>query len=1234
MMSMDILKKFRRQVASFSLAMLIASTFAVGLAQAGTFDDVQPTDWFYTPVEALAAEGVLNTSFSNYRPGDEANRAEAATLLVEAFGLELVEPATPTFSDVPAGQWYYPYIETAVANGFVNGYKDAEGNLTGEYGPGDSVTRAQYSKMAVLAAPLAENLNLDPSFPDVQPGDWFYENVLTAFNWMVVDGYPDGTFLPDKPIKRGEIAKITYNAMYPEERTELPGVPSEAGDLSVALDGSSPDSMAIPQNGAGVLYSIFALSASSDEAVRIEQLTVSRVGLGLPGDFTNVKLYVDGVQKGGEKTINTTTNSATFNLSSDPIIVPAGTTVLAEVRADMNGATNSRNALCIAAADSLLAYGEATDEEILATGPWAVCGSEMYTTSATVGTLDYRVSQPSTTDINIGEVENIMTKIRMDVTGEAADVTRITFKQTGSADPEDFGNPELYMSGMPIDGIDYSWSGDFLTFDLAGNPIYIEKGSSKTVELWVDVVGGLNNTAAFDIYRDWHIEAVGQAYGYGLNVTENVASITPTTRNIVGGNVAFSASSSNPVPGDVAAGADDHEFLRFNISTAGEGVSVRKLSFQVNGDDAAGPAQVDTALALIDDIKVWQKNSAGTWVPILGPNDIVAGTDPEIVRFTETFDLPASSTEEFIVTGDVANTATAGDTYSVDLLSPKVAANVELEYSDGTPIDVTTDDVTGSALVGNWQTVATPSVTVSLAATPGNKTYVKNNINKDLVAFDFQASTADDIRVTGLTVDCVDNPDGTGQCSTAFQNVKLYLVDGSTITEIDGPRTLTNAGSGDGTVVFSLNEVIASGNSIRLLVRADVASAAAAAVFDFNIGAGNVTAEDSEGAAATVNGLATGARSITIAGAGTLTNQGVAETSTKSRLLVGQSLDEPVLKLRFAASDLEAWYVRKLRLINTNSTANNDSDVTKVYLTYNDGTGDYTVSTNLIAGIADFNLPTGHYIFVPANSNTTALVTVDVGTVESGGAVANDDLLIDFDGTANYEAVGASSATVVNLATTIGGNVMRVAKSAPVFAVNSVPSDLANTEVTLYEWTVTADEAGDIALKQFSFNVTPTGCTADDFRLFADDTLISDTASVDIMNDTTGADLEPLGAGSVAAASVVNVIFDDGASGGERLISAGNTVKYTLKATMSGVASGDDISTSPVYDTVGYVGDIDGSAADEILITGGAGTDGLVWSDMSDSPHSDVIGSSSVDWLNGWLVEGLSAASSVTLTKA
>ncbi len=1220
------LRSIRRNIAALGVVALIASMLVVqGVAFAGsavnTYSDVNGGEWYEADVDWGLDNGVLDSSQAYFRAGDNASRAEFFTMVARGAGIPEGTCDETLFPDLDASHWACGWVTGMADAGIVAG--DGPSSTTPGYvRPDDPINRAEAGKVTVEGYGLTGTGTLGSDvWTDSEVGAWYDSYMGIAYDNCVFQGVGGGnTVEPGRNIVRAEAIAVVNRGANP---TSDCAVVTPAGALTVSLDGSTPDGVSIPQNGANIPYSVFAFTASNDEDVNVNQVIISREGLGLPSDFTNLKLYVDGVQKGSEKTVNSTTNTATFALSSDPIVVPAGKTVLVEVRAEMSGVSGSENQLCIELADDVTGVGATSGGAVDVSGSFAICGNTMVTTSATVGTLTYTVSQPSTADINIGDTDVIMTKVKMDMATEDVEVNRITFKQKGSAGEADFANVSLWMSGSQYADSSYAtWDGDFLTFDLTELPIAIAKGNSKTVELHTDVVGGLASTAAFDIYRDWHIEGTGQVYGYGVNVEEDGSSATPSNRDIVGGNVAFSLSSNNPVTGDVKKGANDFEFTRFNISTAGDGITVRKLSLTVNGTDYND----------IDDVKIWTQDAFGDWYVVAGPNDITGGALPQTVSFTDTFDVPAATTQEFMVTADIANAATLNDTYDIDVADVTDASNTELEYlSDGTSIDVTSGDVTGGMLNGNVMTVKVPTLTVSLAATPGDKSYVRNTTDKDLVAFDMQASTADDLRVTSVVVTCTAG--GAGDCATAFQSLYLYEKDGSTLTVLDGPRSMSalTSPTTDGTATFSLNHTVAAGSTARLLVRSDISSGATSAPYAFTIeAAGDISAEDTDSSAATVSASSwpVGTRTVTVAANGTIANQNVTDTALKARMVASLSQGEPVLKIRFDADQLEAWYVKKL---NFDLAAGTDDMISKIYVNYTDQNGDpQTASGTISSSTVQFS---GLNVYVPAGGNQTIDISLDMGEVAVGGASAGDLVQIKFDGTTagEFEAIGASSAAVDNAVTDITSKELRLAKSFPVVARNDLSTALANGEVSIYETTIAADSSADIAIKQLYFDVSlSTSVTLSDLKLFKDGVLISDSDDVDIV-DEADASVEPGGGGT--ADDIVIVQWSDSTLAGEDIISAGTSTTYTLKATAANATSGESVSTSLKYDTTASVGDITNATAGLDLA---AADQAFVWSDLSgDSAtgiHNSTIDGSSDDYLNGYLVDGLSSAGAQILS--
>lgn len=183
------------------------------------FRDVSNDHWAHEYVSSLADDGVLDASKENYRPDEPLNRAELTKLLVElTTGLMENLPPAPNFSDAQPGQWYHPYVETAYALEFVSGYKDSQGNITGFFGPGDLVTRAEASKMVTIALGIPVEDGPDTPFTDVPKNAWFTPYITAAYNWDIVQGYKNangeyiGKFGPNDTVTRAQIAKMIVKA--------------------------------------------------------------------------------------------------------------------------------------------------------------------------------------------------------------------------------------------------------------------------------------------------------------------------------------------------------------------------------------------------------------------------------------------------------------------------------------------------------------------------------------------------------------------------------------------------------------------------------------------------------------------------------------------------------------------------------------------------------------------------------------------------------------------------------------------------------------------------------------------------------------------------------------------------------------------------------------------------------------------------------------------------------------
>jgi len=180
-----------------------------------TFTDVPSSHPFYSDINYLACRGVIS-GYANsgggfrFEPSSTTTRGQFAKIAIKGFGLPLINPTNPTYSDVPTTYTFYAYIETARNRGLISGYAD------GTFRPSQNITRAQVAKI-VAAARRYQLLNpATPSFSDVPTDNFFYREIETLNAHNIISGGSCGTgrcFRPNDPITRGELSKVTGRAI-------------------------------------------------------------------------------------------------------------------------------------------------------------------------------------------------------------------------------------------------------------------------------------------------------------------------------------------------------------------------------------------------------------------------------------------------------------------------------------------------------------------------------------------------------------------------------------------------------------------------------------------------------------------------------------------------------------------------------------------------------------------------------------------------------------------------------------------------------------------------------------------------------------------------------------------------------------------------------------------------------------------------------------------------------------
>ena len=1011
------MQKLRRVIASLSMVAILSTLVVSTTAMAGLYyDDVPTNEWYAQYVDELAAGGYLGTTGGNFNPATDLTRADALSWLVGLAGLE-GDVSSSSYTDVPASHPAHDAIEIGTQHGVVNGYGD------GTFGPNDPITREQYAKMAVEAfdLPLTEDCSMFTDSSSI--ADWACEYVATAYSWSVLDGYPNGSFGPGANINRAEGAKITVNSASPVLReTDEPPVdgPDEppvtvSGDLEVSVSSSTPAETFVPMNGFEVPYTVFRFSAEdSDEAVKVTQVVVTRSGLGSTTNFSNVRLYLGSKQLGGDKTFSSASNTATFNLSSSPLIIPAGSVAEVVVTGDMAG-TSSNN---ISGARNILGIAAASHVTANATvgGNFPAYGEVMQLSNSLVGTLTVTHTDV-TGSLDVGDTDEVLGRVRLQAgSQENVLVSMLRYKQTGSATgSEDLSNLKLWHGGTLI-AENPEWDGDFAVFDFSDKPLSIEKGDDVNLTLRGDVVGGIANTVGFEIKETKDVVAWGEVLGFRVNVSES-AAFTPTARSIVGGVLNFALAADNPPSQDVADGGDNIEFMRFNIVSGGDAVRIEDFGLVLT--TATGlPSEVDN----ITIYKVKEDGTLGS--AVAGPIDASGSTAGSVnVAFTEDWEVTAQMTETYAVIADLSTSVEADDTFTfaidMDSLTAEYVSNGDsLTSSDYTP---SADSSTTSGEVGgsSTMTVKAPTLTLAIASSPQSQTIVKNARDVKMVGFTLSANTVSDLTVTSLAV-TQDAANSGSDDYTDVTNLRLYEDTKGVLTKLTSGKDLTSNSSPKATF-SSLSYQVKAGDTVKVVVLGDIPSTATAGnIFGLGIAATtDVSVQDADGRTASVSGTPNSDGEtiyVTIAGSGTLTL--AADGDTPSSMVMSTNSDKVLASIfQFSAKD-EDFKVSKFRL-----SSNGTDEIKSMTVEYQNKAGETVTKTQPMntSGQADFS---GESLWVPKNKDADLKVYVNTAS-EAEGADSGATVDVDFVYNANFEAFGNGSntrSTSVGSANVTGNN--------------------------------------------------------------------------------------------------------------------------------------------------------------------------------------------------------------------
>ena len=143
-----------------------------------------------------------------------------------SFGTYAVFADVATFKDMGQASWARDAVDTLLGANMVVGM------APGVFEPNGLLTRAQFATLLVKADGLAPQRFTPTPFTDVAPTAWYAPYVAAAYRAGLVAGVGSGSFAPDAPVTREEMAVMLSKAILEDDGSHSLARFSDAGSVA------------------------------------------------------------------------------------------------------------------------------------------------------------------------------------------------------------------------------------------------------------------------------------------------------------------------------------------------------------------------------------------------------------------------------------------------------------------------------------------------------------------------------------------------------------------------------------------------------------------------------------------------------------------------------------------------------------------------------------------------------------------------------------------------------------------------------------------------------------------------------------------------------------------------------------------------------------------------------------------------------------------------------------------
>jgi len=584
--------------------------------------------------------------------------------------------------------------------------------------------------------------------------------------------------------------------------------PPVGAALSVALASDSPAAKTL---GSGTAFNAglkVAFTAGSSD-VSITAITLQKSGFVANTNLNGVDIIDSaGVRHGQVVTSINADNTITITMTSDPIVVKAGTSGTATVRFNLlAGAYSGTLNFSIASASAIASNATFS-------GTFPLTGATMNivdgSSSLAIVTLDVLTSTGSST-LNVDPASSQeITKFQLAETSSKEGVYLYSWAlyNYGNAAAADYKDVTLEDNAGTIVATAQP-SGQYVTFTPA-TPYFIDKGLTKNFTIKAKIAGGTTKTIKLVTYNDYDLDIRGATTGVSIIPTkvtgghdESFPIGNQWNQTTIGsGGITLQRATDSPSSA-VTPGANNIVLAKYTVKPTGENYELRQVKFWISMGSThalSGTIYVKVNNAIVYSIAASSiSTSSASTVNLSSYPVLTAGQDSTIA-----------------IEGSISSSATASDTYLVkafDLTSAKRLTSNDLLSDGDSGLAVATTD-------GLTIPVQAAKIVVTTLSSPIANSVVVGSSDYEFAQIQLNAqSGGEDVKVSSITVTNTLGGTTTSSALTDVSNLRMFK-DSETTALTTTASTAVNGA----TVTFSFSTpiVVPKATPVTLHLKANV----------------------------------------------------------------------------------------------------------------------------------------------------------------------------------------------------------------------------------------------------------------------------------------------------------------------------------------------------------------------------------------------------------------------------